>query len=132
MFKTTITPPLPDGFLSVASSQGLAVEIAPDGIYASDAIAVQALFASYSGSASELQWQQQQKQSALDILFNEHFDLAAFIRNGTVIGITATQVGTFLATIVNNYRTLRANIAAATSLAQVQAIDVTKGWPSNP
>jgi hypothetical protein len=71
-------------------------------------------------------------QATLDALFTANFDLAAFIRGGSAVGITATQVGTFLATIANNYRGLRASIAAASTVAAVQAINVAGGWPGNP
>ena len=64
--------------------------------------------------------------------FEANFNLVTFIENGTVSNLTAAQVGTFLATIANNYRSLRAQIAAATTVAQVQAININSGWPSNP
>lgn len=72
------------------------------------------------------------KQAQLDALFDIKFDLAKFIRAGTATTVTAANVGTFLSQITNNYRTLRASIAAAASVAAVNAIDVTAGWPSNP
>ena len=95
-------------------------------------IAVQAIISTYSGSSAELAWWKAQHQEALDALFDANFDLAKFIRVGTATGITATNVGNFLATITNNYRTLRANIAAAKTVADVQAIIITSGWPANP
>ena len=61
-----------------------------------------------------------------------NFDLAKFIRGGTATGITAAQVGTFLATITNNYRTLRASIANAANVAAVNAVNIAAGWPANP
>ena len=97
-----------------------------------DPVAVQAIISTYSGSASELAWWKAQHQAALDELFNANFDLAKFIRAGTATGITAQNVGNFLVTITNNYRTLRADIAAATTVAGVQAIVITSGWPANP
>lgn len=75
---------------------------------------------------------QAQKQAQLDALFDANFDLPKFIRAGASTGVTAAGVGTFLAQITNNYRTLRASIAAAASVAAVAAIDVTTGWPANP
>jgi hypothetical protein len=72
------------------------------------------------------------KQAALDDQFDSKFDLTKFIRGGTATTITATNVGNFLAQITNNYRTLRAQIAAASTVAIVQAIDITAGWPANP
>jgi hypothetical protein len=80
----------------------------------------------------QLVFVQAQKQGQLDGFFNVHFDLAAFIRDGTITTITAAQVGTFIATIANNYRSKRAAIAAALTITAVNAIDVTTGWPANP
>jgi hypothetical protein len=71
-------------------------------------------------------------QAQLDSAFNAKFDLAAFIRAGTVTTVTAAGVGTFLATITNNYRTLRAAIAAAPTIAALTAININAGWPANP
>lgn len=72
------------------------------------------------------------KQAQLDALFDAKFDLAKFIRAGTATAVTAANIGTFLAQITNNYRTLRASIAGAASVSAVNAIDATSGWPSNP
>ena len=76
-------------------------------------------------------WQSQKKEQ-LDIFFDKNFDLAKFIKTGTVSTITGAQIGTFLAQMTNNYRTLKSNIASAATIPAVQAIDVTSGWPSNP
>lgn len=73
-----------------------------------------------------------QKQTVLDEQFDNKFDLAKFIRGGNSTTITANNVGTFLATITNNYRSLRASIAAAATVDAVVAIDLTAGWPGNP
>jgi hypothetical protein len=75
---------------------------------------------------------QAQKQALLDLMFDAKFDLKAFIRSGSATNIAAAGVGTFLATITNNYRSLRAQIAAAPTSAAVLAIDITSGWPVNP
>jgi hypothetical protein len=75
---------------------------------------------------------QQQKQAALDALLDNNFDLKAFIRGGTSTLISGVNVGVFLATIANNYRTLRASIANAGSVATVNAININSGWPANP
>lgn len=71
-------------------------------------------------------------QFQLDTLLDNNFDLKAFIRAGTSTTVTGTNVGTFLATICNNYRSLRAQIAAATTFTQLNAININSGWPSNP
>lgn len=130
--KTGIAPPLPDGFGEVVALAGHLVEVAPDGVYADDQAAVSALLASYAGSPGQLAWAKRVKQAALDDQFDQHFDLAKFIRGGTVATVTAAQVGSFLATITNNYRSLRTSIAAASTVAAVQAINIAGGWPSNP
>ncbi len=72
------------------------------------------------------------KQQALDDLLDGNFDLKAFIRAGTSATITAANVGSFLATITNNYRSLRAQIAAAASVSAINAINFNSGWPNNP
>jgi hypothetical protein len=75
---------------------------------------------------------QAQKQARLDQILNDHVDIGGLVRDGTVTTITGTQVSNFLASGTNNYRSLRAQIAAATTAAQANAIDVTAGWPANP
>jgi len=131
-------PNLPQGVFPavqaalVAAGFSGSVSVAPDGIHVSDVATALNAFNSYSGSAAELQYWQTAQQAALDTLFNANFDLAKFIRAGTATNVVAAGVGTFLATITNNYRSLRAQIAAATSVAQVQAININSGWPSNP
>jgi len=75
---------------------------------------------------------QAQYQAKLDAFFDANFDLKAFIRAGSSTTVTGTNVGNFLATITNNYRTLRAQITAATTVAQVQAVNINSGWPANP
>lgn len=130
--------PIPDGlFLAceaalVAAGFSATVALAPDGIHVADVSTVTATMTSYAGSAAELAYHKAIQQAALDAIFSANFDLAAFIRSGTTVGITGVQVGTFLATITNNYRTLRAAIANATTVAQISAINVTAGWPNNP
>ncbi len=96
------------------------------------AVATQAFITAYAGSAAELTWTKAQKQTALDLLLDNNFDLKAFIRAGTSTTITGTNVGAFLATITDNYRTLRASIAAGATVAAVNAININAGWPANP
>lgn len=131
--------PAPPGGLFLACETALAaagfgtfVTRAPDGLHVSDVPTVTATIASYSGSATELAYHKAQKQAALDAEFDANFDLADFIRGGTATNVTAANVGTFLATIINNYRTLRASIANATNVAAVDAINIASGWPNNP
>jgi hypothetical protein len=72
------------------------------------------------------------KQAALDELFDTRFDLSAFIREGTATNVTSNNVGSFLSTITNNYRTKRAQIASAADAAALDAINILSGWPNNP
>ena len=97
-----------------------------------DPTAVQNYLNSYVGGPDELAYYRSAQQALLDAEFDQHFDLAKFIRGGTVTTVTATNVGNFLAQITNNYRSLRAQIAAAATVAAVQAINIASGWPSNP
>lgn len=72
------------------------------------------------------------KQTALDALLDNNFDLKAFIRAGSSTTVTGTNVGNFLATICDNYRSLRSQIAAAANLTALNSININSGWPSNP
>lgn len=104
----------------------------PDGVNVSDVATVNAVLASYAGGSAQLAFNKAQKQATLDALFDANFDLAKFIRGGNATGITAANVGSFLATITNNYRTLRASIANAADLTALNAINLNSGWPANP
>ena len=104
---------------------------APDGLHVSDVPTVNAAFSSLSGSQGQLQFYKDQKQNALDALLLNNFNLISFIMAGNATPVTANQIGTFLATITTNYRTLRASITAATTVAQVQAININAGWPES-
>jgi hypothetical protein len=72
------------------------------------------------------------KQEDLDEYLDTNFDFTAFIRAGTVTTTTGTQVAAFIAANNNRYRVLRASIAAASTIAAINAIVVTTGWPANP
>lgn len=134
----SLPSPLPAGFaeacetaLANAGFPTLIVR-APDGVHVSDVATVTKTISAYTGSAAELAYHKAQKQAALDDLLDNHFSEVAFIRNGIAINVTAAQEGAFKAGIKNNYRTIRAAIAAGTTVAIVNAIDATKGWPANP
>lgn len=108
------------------------LSFAPEGLLVSDVSTTTAAMNAYAGSATELAFIKSQKQAALDVLFDASFDLKAFIRAGTATTVAAAGVGTFLAQITNNYRSLRASIASAANVAAVNAININAGWPSNP
>jgi len=124
------------GLTDTLYAAGIHFEVDPAGAvhFATSAMesAATSLISGYSGSAAELSWHKARKLAALDAVFDAAFDLAAFIRGGTATGLTSGQVGTFLAQIANNYRTLRAAIAGAATVAVVEAVNIAAGWPSNP
>lgn len=125
-------PSPPAGLFEACESAGISASRASDGVHVSNLTGAQNIISAYSGGATELSWNKTKKQVALDVLFDANFDLKAFIRAGSATNITATNIGTFLATITNNYRSLRASIAAAANVAAVNAININAGWPSNP
>jgi hypothetical protein len=79
-----------------------------------------------------LAWWQAQQQAANFAYLSTFFNFVNFIDGGTLTTLTGTQVGNFIASCANNYRSKKAAIAAATTSAQVIAIDVTSGYPANP
>jgi hypothetical protein len=129
---TTLTLPLPLGFTDTATATGLSVHVFPDGVFSDHKTQLESLRATYTGSAAELTWHKAQRQEQLDNLLDNNFDLKAFIRAGTATNVTGTNIGNFLATINNNYRTKRAAIAAAATVAAVAAVAINAGWPNNP
>lgn len=132
MNRTKIETPLTAGLCEAASIDGIGIYRAPDGIYADDPAKAEAFANDYSGSAAELTYWRSIWKARLDAMFDKHFDLAQFVRDGTVTTITGTQVGNFLASVTNNYRSLRSQISSAATVAAVKAIDITSGWPNNP
>ena len=134
MTTQSVTMPgtIPAGMCEAIEFAGHSIVNTPAGWFADNAAAVQAIINAFSGSANELQYWQRLWQTKLDAEFDANFDLAKFIRGGTVTTVTAANVGNFLAQITNNYRSLRAQIAAAATVAAVQAINIASGWPSNP
>lgn len=127
-------PSPPDGVMEAcenAVANGY-VTITPNGIETTDTTAVQNVLSSFVGSATQLSLAKTRKQAALDDAFDKNFDLTKFIRGGTVTTITAANIGNFLATITNNYRSLRAQIANAATMTALNAININAGWPSNP
>lgn len=120
------------GLVPTLEAAGIIVTNGPNGWQVSDLAAAEAIVAGFANGAAELAYHKFQKQQALDDAFDQHFDLAKFIRGGTATNVTAVNVGTFLATITNNYRTLRTNISGAANVAAVDAINILSGWPANP
>lgn len=120
------------GFISTVEAKGHFISSSPHSWLVSNASAVQAIYDTYAGGSDELEWNRTQLQGQLDTNLNNNFNLIAFIRDGTLTTLTGTNVANFLANSTNNYRSLRQQIASATTLAQLQAININAGWPSNP
>lgn len=96
--------------------------------FASNAVAVQAIINSFD----ELAYRKTKKIERLDAAADERISIIALIRAGAVTNVTGTQHAAFMAAATNNYRTIRAAINAATSIAEVEAVSLTSGWPANP
>lgn len=104
----------------------------PEGLWAGDVAFADNFLSTYVGSTTELEWHRTQLQAQLDTNLNNNFNLIAFIRAGTISTLTGTNVANFLANSSNNYRKLRDQISSATTIAQLQAVNINAGWPSNP
>jgi hypothetical protein len=83
-------------------------------------------------TSTSLAIQQALKQAQLDALLATKADTVGMVQGGQSSTTTGTGVANYLSASTNNYRSLRAQIAAATTAAQVQAININGGWPSNP
>jgi hypothetical protein len=135
---SSIPSPVPIGLIGACQAAEAAagfssmLSMAPDGWEVADVPTVMATIASYVGSPAELAFHKTAKQTALDATFDTTFDLAKFIRGGTLTTVTAANVGSFLAQITNNYRGLRSSISNSSATAVTDAINVTAGWPANP
>jgi hypothetical protein len=76
--------------------------------------------------------QQALTQAQLDQLLAQKADTVNMVQGGQNSSTTGTGVANYLSASTNNYRSLRAQIAAATTAGQVQAININAGWPANP
>lgn len=64
--------------------------------------------------------------------FDARTSLFAIADAGAATTVTAAQFGAFCATAINNYRVKKAALLAATTQAELDAVDLTTGWPANP
>lgn len=76
--------------------------------------------------------QQALKQAQLDQLLAANADIVHLVQGGQNNTTTGTGIANYLSSATNNYRSLRSQIATATTAAQVQAININAGWPANP
>ena len=123
---------IPEGLPEALSEVGIIFWIDPAGLNFPDSetlLLAKELINSYAGSEAELIHWKIKKQEMLDFQLDVNFSFTTFVRNGTKIGITSNDILTFFSTITSNYRTLRENITNASTIAQVQGIDVSLGWP---
>ena len=147
MATSTLIAPLfapsaiPAGFSNAVLAQGVGLFIQPDGWLVVDApgsadgsgvTIVNSLAQTYPNSAQHLSFVKNLKQAELDAFAGSHFGLINFVVDGTITNTTGTQVGNFLSSGTNNYRTIRNNISNAPDVATVNAINVKNGWPANP
>jgi hypothetical protein len=58
--------------------------------------------------------------------------LFEMIDAGAATNITNAQFTTYLVAVTNRYRTIKAQINAATTVQEVEAVSLTTGWPANP
>lgn len=72
------------------------------------------------------------KQAALDARWATVSDYDNTVKSGTNTSFTDAQYLALMAGNPRNYRTKRTAISAAATVAAVNAVDVTAGWPSNP
>lgn len=92
---------------------------------------ISADYVTFQGTWPLAWWQATQLANAYNYM-NNFVNWPQFFDGGTLTTITAANVGNFLASAINNYRTIKKNIQNATTSAQVIVIDVTAGYPSNP
>lgn len=90
--------------------------------------AVSAWIAAYS----PLPRAKRKKIKRLDTAADQRISLLAFIRAGTATNVTSAQFGSYVVGVLNNYRSIRASIQNATSVAEVEAVSLSTGWPANP
>ena len=121
--------------MQAAEQYGVTILIEPDGwcIIDSEGIGhaiIRDLAKCYSGSAHHLAFVKNRKQRELDQECGTH-NFGEFVREQSSM-VTESDVAKFWTRIANNYLHIRAQIAQATDVAMVEAIDVTRGWKGWP
>jgi len=106
--------------------------INPQGLRTPDTTNTQNVLSTYTGSATELTSVKDVRKKALFDLCDTQYDLRSLADGNTSPSLTSTNVGQYLASVGNNYRTLKANINAAANTAAVNAININTGWPTYP
>ena len=124
--------PTPTGLKEAIEHAGHVVTHAPEGWLVDDAVAVQNIISSYSGSANELGYWQRRRLAEAAAEYLRRIDPLVTADGATDTTVTAATLGGYQASCVNNYRTLKAQIAAAPTASGLQAISPLSGWPAFP
>lgn len=98
----------------------------------SNDVAVQAIIDSYDPMTYTRADPGAGKLKRLQDAFDARTSLFAIADAGTSQTVTGAQFGNFCATAINNYRVKKAALLAATTQAELDAVDLTTGWPANP
>jgi hypothetical protein len=109
-----------------------ALFIGPQGLHTPDLANTNAVLSTYTGSATELTFTKDTRKKALYDLVDNYYDLRALADGNTTTNLSANTVGTYLANVGNNYRTKKAAINNAATVAAVNAVDINTGWPAYP
>lgn len=99
---------------------------------ADDPVAVQAIIDGFDPMTYLRADPRDGKLKRLEEAFDARTSLFAIADAGTLQTVTAAQFGNFCASAINTYRAKKAAIQAATSAAELNAVDLSTGWPSNP
>jgi hypothetical protein len=99
---------------------------------ADDPVAVQAIIDAFDPMTYLRADPRDGKLKRLQDAFDARTSLFAIADGGTVQTVTAAQFGNFCASAINVYRAKKAAIQAATNAAELNAVDLTTGWPGNP
>ena len=109
-------------------AQGFRIWIENGQAFADDPVAVQAIINAFD----PLPTLKAAKLATLKAAVSARADMFGLMDSGSSTTVSATQFGTFWAAAINNYRVLKAQIAAAPDAATLAAINLGTGWPANP
>jgi len=106
--------------------------LSPQGLHTPDVANTTAVLNGYVGSSAELTYAKDTRKRSLYDLVDNYYDLRALADGNTTTNLSANTVGTYLANVGNNYRTKKAAINAAATVAAVNAVNINTGWPAYP
>lgn len=117
--------------LDTAGIRG-ALFMGQQGLHTPDLANTNAVLSTYVGSSTELTYAKDVKKKLLFDLVDSRYDLRALADGNTTTNMSGNSVGTYLASVGNNYRGKKNAINAAATVAAVNAIDINAGWPAYP